>query len=39
MLPALGSHLLVHFGVPGYAFHYVPALLGLTVLGIGEMER
>ena len=37
MLPALASHLLVHFGVPGYAFHYVPALLGLAVLGIGEM--
>ncbi len=26
VLPALGSHLLVHFGVPGYAFHYVPAI-------------
>ena len=38
MLPALASHLLIHFGVPGYAFHYVPALLGLTVLGIGEMS-
>jgi hypothetical protein len=35
MLPAVASHLLVHFGVPGYAFHYVPALLGLSVLGIG----
>jgi hypothetical protein len=34
-LPAVGSHLLVHFGVPGYAFHYVPALLALVVLGIG----
>lgn len=34
MLPAAGSHLLVHFGVPGYAFHYVPALLALAVLGI-----
>ena len=32
-LPALGSHLLVHFGVPGYAFHYVPALLALAVAG------
>jgi len=39
MLPALASHLLVHFGVPGYAFHYVPALLGLTVLGIGVMSN
>ena len=36
VLPALGSHLLVHFGVPGYAFHYVPALLALTALGIGR---
>jgi hypothetical protein len=35
MLPAAGSHLLVHFGVPGYAFHYVPALLALAVLGVG----
>ncbi len=35
MLPPLASHLLVHFGVPGYAFHYVPALLALSVLGIG----
>jgi hypothetical protein len=36
VLPALGSHLLVHFGVPGYAFHYVPAVLALAVLGIGR---
>ena len=35
-LPALGMHLLVHFGVPGYAFHYVPALLALLALGIGR---
>jgi hypothetical protein len=35
VLPALGSHLLVHFGVPGYALHYVPALLALVALGIG----
>lgn len=34
--PALLSHLLVHFGVPGYAFHYVPALLALLALGIGR---
>jgi hypothetical protein len=33
-LPALGSHLLVHFGVPGYSFHYLPALLALVVIGI-----
>ena len=35
-LPALASHLLVHFGVPGYAFHYVPALLPLLALGIAR---
>lgn len=34
-VPALGLHLLIHFGVPGYAFHYVPALLGLAALGAG----
>jgi hypothetical protein len=34
--PALASHLLVHFGVPGYAFHYVPALLILAALGAGH---
>jgi hypothetical protein len=38
LLP-LGSHLLVHFGVPGYAFHYVPALLALTVQGIASGRR
>ncbi len=38
MLPAFASHMLVHFGVPGYAFHYVPALLALCVLGIGAMD-
>ena len=32
-IPALGVHLLVHFGVAGYAFHYVPALLGLMAVG------
>ncbi len=37
MLPALGLHLTVHFGVPGYAFHYVPALLALIALGIGRV--
>jgi hypothetical protein len=36
MLPALASHLLVHFGVAGYAFHYVPALLALVALGAGR---
>lgn len=34
VIPALGSHLLVHFGVPGYAFHDVPALLALIVVGL-----
>jgi Dolichyl-phosphate-mannose-protein mannosyltransferase len=38
VVPALASHMLVHFGVPGYAFHYVPALLALCVLGIGAMD-
>ena len=37
--PALLSHLLIHFGVPGYAFQYVPALLGLMALGIGPAPR
>ena len=36
MLPALGSHLFIHFGVPGYAFHYVPALMAMLALGIGR---
>ena len=34
--PALASHLLVHFGVPGYSFHYVPALIVLVALGAGR---
>jgi hypothetical protein len=34
VMPALASHMLIHFGVPGYAFHYAPALLALAVLGI-----
>lgn len=33
-IPALGVHLLVHFGVAGYAFHYVPALIGLMAIGL-----
>lgn len=37
MLPALALHLTVHFGVPGYAFHYVPALVALIALGIGRV--
>ena len=39
VIPAFASHMLVHFGVPGYAFHYVPALLALCVLGIGAIDR
>ncbi len=35
-LPALGFHLLIHFGVPGYGFHYLPALMGLVAVGIGR---
>jgi hypothetical protein len=34
--PALASHLLVHFGVAGYSFHYVPALMVLVALGAGR---
>jgi hypothetical protein len=34
--PALGSHLLVHFGVAGYSFHYLPALVALLAVGIGR---
>jgi hypothetical protein len=36
--PALASHLMVHFGVPGYAFHYVPALMILLALGAGRLR-
>lgn len=36
ILPALGAHLLFQFGSPGYAFHYVPALIALIALGIGR---
>ena len=35
-LPPLGSHLLVHFGVAGYSFHYLPALVALMAVGIGR---
>ncbi len=37
--PALAMHLLVHFGVPGYAFHYVPAILILMAVGLGPDPR
>jgi hypothetical protein len=36
VMPALAFHLLVHFGVPGYSFHYIPALIALVALGIGR---
>ncbi len=36
ILLALSTHLLIHFGVPGYCFHYLPALMVLIVLGIGR---
>jgi hypothetical protein len=38
VIPALGVHLLVHFGVPGYALHYAPALVALIALGIGHRQ-
>lgn len=38
IVPALGLHLLVHFGVPGYGFHYVPALIALVALGVGRSK-
>lgn len=34
--PALAYHLLINFGLPGYSFHHLPALLALAVLGIGR---
>jgi hypothetical protein len=34
--PALSYHLLVHFGLPGYSFHHLPALVALAALGIGR---
>jgi hypothetical protein len=37
VMPAFLVHMMIHFGVPGYAFHYVPALLLLTALGIGRV--
>lgn len=39
VLPALATHLVLHFGVAGYAFHYLPALMALIVLGIGRSCR
>ena len=34
VLPALGFHLIIHFGVAGYCMHYVPALLALITIGV-----
>lgn len=39
VLPPLGFHGLVHFGVVGYAMHYVPALIALIALGVGREPR
>lgn len=36
VLPALSYHLLLAFGVPGYAFHYVPAAAALMAIGAGR---
>ncbi|SIO43884.1 hypothetical protein SAMN05444166_4729 [Singulisphaera sp. GP187] len=36
VLPALAYHLLLAFGVPGYAFHYVPAAVALMAIGAGR---
>lgn len=38
VVPALTSHLLVQFGVQGWCFHYVPALLGLLALGAPRVK-
>ena len=34
-MPALAMHLLVHFGVAGYSFHYLPSLVVLMAMGFG----
>jgi hypothetical protein len=36
VIPALLSHLLVHFGVAGYSFHYLPSAVALMAIGIGR---
>lgn len=38
VLPALGFHLIIHFGLAGYAMHYVPALLALIAIGIAPED-
>jgi hypothetical protein len=37
LVPTLMSHLLVHFGVAGYSFHYVPAVVGCMALGLAPL--
>ncbi len=39
IVPALASHLLVQFGVQGWCFHYVPAILGLMALGAACVQN
>ncbi len=39
IVPALASHLLVQFGVQGWCFHYVPAILGLVALGAAGVNN
>ncbi len=39
VLPALAFHLTIHFGVPGYVFHYVPALIALVAIGVGKASE
>lgn len=35
IVPALAFHLLIHFGVQGYALHLAPALIALIAIGAG----
>ena len=35
IFPALASHMIIHFGVAGYGFHYLPALIALVAVGVG----
>jgi Dolichyl-phosphate-mannose-protein mannosyltransferase len=36
--PPLGSHLLVHFGVAGYSFHYLSFMVALLAIGVGRLS-
>jgi hypothetical protein len=36
--PPLGSHLLVHFGVAGYSFHYLSFMVALLAIGVGRIS-